>query len=174
MVKPIIKAPNPVLNKKSEVVKKVDAEIKKLISDLRETLDASKILGAGLSAPQIGVSKRVCIVRDFRADPNKPTKEIFTEYTLINPEYSFNSDKTTLDWEGCLSVPDTYGIVKRQKKIKVTALNEKGEKIKLNSFGFFAREIQHEVDHLDGILFTSKVIGTARTEKELDEIYKSL
>ena len=166
---PIIKAPNPMLAKKCTDLDKID---NKLIKNLKETLDKQKNpVGAGLAAPQIGVLKRVCLVRKFFPDPKNPQEELFDEYVLVNPTIKVSSRKTTLDWEGCLSVPDIYGMVKRAKKIKISALDETGNKIEFSASGLFAREIQHEIDHLDGILFTSKVIGKKHSQKELSRMY---
>ena len=75
-----------------------------------------------------------------------------------------------IGWEGCLSIPNVYGKVKRAKRIKVEYIDEKGEKRKLKAEGFFARTIQHEMDHLDGILFTTKVIGKTYTEEEMERL----
>jgi peptide deformylase len=95
---------------------------------------------------------------------------ITKDYVLVNPKLISASEDMDIHYEGCLSIPDTYGQVKRHKKIKVSALDENGNEIKINTSGFFARVIQHEMDHLDGILFTSKMIGKVLTEQELDNL----
>jgi len=172
-VKPIIKTPSPVLTHVTKTVKNVDEHVKQLVQDLLDTLTAAHDPeGVGLAAPQIGSNLRVCIVRRFISDPNEQGKHIIKDYVLINPKISSKSDETDVNWEGCLSIPDTYGKVERAKKLKVAALNENGEEIKYNATGFFARIMQHEIDHLDGILFTTKVIGKTLTEKELDALTK--
>jgi peptide deformylase len=171
-VKKILVAPDPILNKKCDKVGEMNSEIEGIVKDLKDTLDNSKTPGAGLAAPQIGYNKKVCIIREFFTDLKNPNKETFEEHVLINPEIRTTSGKTGMDWEGCLSIPDSFGMVKRTKKIKVKALNEKGEKVSFTATDFFAREIQHEVDHLDGILFDSKVVGKMYTDKELDELYE--
>jgi len=172
-VVPIVKIPDEILNKKCGKVDKLDEDAKKLVKNLLDTLRAAKNPeGAGLAAPQIGVSKRVCIARRFLPNPNNESKPLIQDYVLINPKIISSSNETDLGWEGCLSIPDSYGKVLRAKKVKVKALNEEGEEVKINASGFFARIIQHEIDHLDGILFTSKLVGNTITEKELDKILK--
>ncbi len=169
----ILTIPDKTLDKKSERVTKIDSEVKEIVQNLLDTVVAERDpMGAGLAAPQIGFNKRICVVREFYVEfKNGKEEEKATEHILINPEITVDSNKTTLDWEGCLSVPDTYGLVKRFKKIKVKALNENGESIKFSATGLFARTIQHEIDHLDGILFTKKVTGKFYTEEELDKLY---
>lgn len=170
-IRNIVTIPNLILDKPCQQITEVNAEVIDMVNDLKDTLESSKVPGAGLAANQIGLNKCITIVRDFYPNPENDRQELYKEYVLINPKINVASQKEALDWEGCLSIPDTFGLVKRFKKIKVEALNEKGKKIKLNAEGFFARTIQHEVDHLNGILFTSKVLGTTKTEKELDKLY---
>ncbi|KKW42021.1 MAG: Peptide deformylase [Candidatus Magasanikbacteria bacterium GW2011_GWA2_56_11] len=118
--------------------------------------------GIGLAAPQAGNNIRVCVIgkyalhRDERpGDDNQETTDE-TDLVLVNPSYRRLSKKTTADTEGCLSVPGYYGTVKRHKDILVTALTQQGETIEFEAHNFFARVIQHEVDHLDGILFIDR------------------
>lgn len=172
-IREIVKVPNKILDTKLTEVTEITPEILEMVKDLKDTLANSSIPGAGLAANQIGLNKRICIVRDFYPNPNNEKEEMFREYVLINPKITIDSKKEGLDWEGCLSIPNTYGLVKRLKKIKVEALNEEGNKVKFTAEGFFARAIQHEVDHLNGILFTSKVVGKTKTEKELDKMYST-
>ncbi|MFZ5425299.1 MAG: peptide deformylase [Patescibacteria group bacterium] len=168
---PVIQAPNEILNAKCTPVG-ANENVQELVANLLDTLRSQRNPeGAGLAAPQIGINKRVCIVRKYATSKDSEI-ESFKEYVLINPEITSMSDATDIKWEGCLSIPDTYGKVQRAKRVKVIALNEKGEKIKIKAEGFFARVIQHEVDHLNGILFTSKTIGETLTEKELDSLMK--
>ncbi len=167
----IVTVPDPVLTTKSQEISEITSEVIGIIKDLKDTLEHSKYPGAGLAANQIGINKQICVVRHFHLDPANKEKEIFEELVLINPVVTSDSNKTYIDWEGCLSVPDTYGLVSRYKKVKVLALDEKGNKVKFTADGFFGRTIQHEVDHLNGVVFTQKVIGTTKTEKELDELF---
>lgn len=170
-VREIVVVPNDILETPCDKVIKFDEDLKNLVNDLKDTLSITKNpTGAGLAAPQIGVLKQVCIVRKFFENQYGNNIETFAEFVLINPRIITHSGETEIDFEGCLSIPDSYANVERSSKIKVVAQNENGEKIKLTATGFFARTIQHEIDHLHGVLFTSKVIGEIYTEAQLDKI----
>lgn len=170
-VKKIVTIPNPILNKKTQKVGEITDEIKKTAQDLIDTVKvAEDPEGAGLAATQIGISKRMCVVRNFFEDPLDENKIRSDDVVLINPKITHYSSETDLDWEGCLSVPDVYGKVERASKIKVTAKDIDGNIIKIKAEGFFARTIQHEVDHLDGILFTAHIQGKTLSQKEFDEM----
>ncbi|MEZ6255355.1 MAG: peptide deformylase [Patescibacteria group bacterium] len=173
-VREIIEIPNPLLTTNTAKVVEFNAETKQIAQDLIDTvLHASDPAGAGLAAPQIGIPLRMCVVRKFKPNPNDPANtdsELSKEIILINPQITSYSNSEDIRWEGCLSIPDTYGKVKRAKQITVKAQDINGEEIKLKASGFFARIIQHEIDHLDGILFTSKTIGSTVTDAELEKI----
>lgn len=176
-IKAIITVPNPILKKKSNSIKIFDETTKQVIQDLKDTLNnAREPEGAGLAAPQIGHNKRICVVRKFTSNKTeKTTKEsVCKEYILINPIITHTSTDTHIAWEGCLSVPNIYGKVARYKDIKLHYQNENGEELTIKASGFFARTIQHELDHLDGLIFTDKTIGQTMTEKELDNYIKTL
>ena len=113
----------------------------------------------------------MCVVRNFYPDPAKSGEYTHEDYVLINPKIVSTSKETEIDYEGCLSVPNVYGKVARYKKIKVDALDVSGERIKIKAQDFFARTIQHEIDHLEGILFTDRVIGDVITEQEMDAVF---
>lgn len=163
-----------VLITKCEEVKEINQEIKDLAKNLLDTaLSQTDPEAAGLAAPQIGVSKRVCLVRKFTIDPNDPKVEVIKNFILINPKITSRSSSTDIRYEACLSIPEIFGKVQRNKQCKVEALNENGEKVKIKAKGLFARIIQHEVDHLDGILFTSKTIGDIKTEDELNQMIEA-
>ncbi len=177
-VLPIVTVPNPFLNKKTQRVTDFGKALEKTIKNMQDTLDAAREPeGAGISANQVGISQSICVVRDFEEaedgdeigllNDDKPTinTEVFKETVLINPKILSYSRATDIDWEGCLSVPGQYGNVKRPLKIKISYQDEKGKFKKLNATGFFARVIQHEIDHLNGILFTNKVIGKVVPEE---------
>jgi len=146
MILPILTHPNPILQKKAEEVeleKIKNYEIKKLIFDMKETVEAKN--GIGLAAPQVGQLLRVIVI--FLEN-----KKI----VLINPKIVHFSWRKKIAEEGCLSIPGTFGLVKRSKGIKVHAYDENGKKMKFKAKNLFARVIQHEVDHLDGVLFIDK------------------
>jgi peptide deformylase len=109
--------------------------------------------GVGLAAPQIGVPLRV-----FVAEVNKKF------YAFVNPEIVKTSSEEEYFEEGCLSLPGVYGEVRRPSKIVMTALNERGERVKVKAWGLLARVFQHEIDHLNGMLFVDKAERTHRIE----------
>lgn len=133
---------NAVLREKAREVSKVTRNIIKLLDNMRDTMYANK--GVGLAAPQIGISKRVIVV-----DVGEGL------YEVINPVI-IEAKGESVEAEGCLSVPGFVGDVKRAEYIKVNGIDRAGDKIEIETEGFLARAFQHEVDHLDGILFTDK------------------
>lgn len=146
----IITYPNPILRKKSEPVEEGDEEIKQLVEDMIETMYDSR--GIGLAAIQIGVLKRVIVV-------NVEERMI----AMLNPEILEDEGEIQME-EGCLCLPGVMVEVKRSEKIKVKGLNENGEEIVINAEGLLAKALQHEIDHLDGILIIDKV---SRIKREL-------
>lgn len=142
----IRKVGDEILRKKSRVVENVDERIKELLDDMYETLKASDD-GIGLAAPQIGVLKRLVVI-----DLSEEDGEV---YKLVNPIITKSKGEQVCR-EGCLSVPGVLGDVIRPKEVIVEALNEKGEKIKIKAKDLLAIVLCHEIDHLDGILFTDK------------------
>lgn len=170
-IKTISVVPNPILTNKTQKVGQIDSGIKELAKDLIDTVRVAKDPeGAGLAAPQLGVSKRVCVVRNFFEDPAHPEDIHSEDIILINPKIVTTSQETEMDWEGCLSVPDKYGLVERYKKVKLTAKDLDGNILKIKADGFFARTIQHEIDHLEGVLFTERVVGDTISQKEFDKL----
>ncbi|MFZ5646546.1 MAG: peptide deformylase [Bacillota bacterium] len=131
-----------VLRERAREVPKITSNIIKLLDNMRDTMYASK--GVGLAAPQIGVSKRVIVV-----DVGEGLIE------MINPEILESRGEMT-DVEGCLSIPEVVGDVKRAAEIRVRGLNRDGNEIEIRAEDFLARAFQHEIDHLDGILFIDK------------------
>ncbi|MBD3311203.1 MAG: peptide deformylase [Candidatus Magasanikbacteria bacterium] len=146
----VITHPNEILRKRSDEVDRnfiLKEDTQNLIKNMIETMHNDD--GVGLAAPQIGKNIRIVIIGK---DANPDKKDL----VLINPRWNKLSRKKIVDLEGCLSIPKTFGKVKRYNKIQVTATNEKGEKIEFEAEKLFARVIQHEVDHLDGVLFIDK------------------
>ncbi|MDY3119277.1 MAG: peptide deformylase [Peptoniphilus sp.] len=134
---------DPILRKKSRRVEVVDDDLLRLIDDMYETMYDAQ--GVGLAAVQIGKLKRLIVLDDYEG----------TKMVLINPERVFEEGSSE-DFEGCLSVPTRMGKVKRFEKIKVNYMDEKGEKQTAEAEGFLARIMQHEMDHLEGILYTDR------------------
>ena len=147
---------HPVLQKKALIVKKLpDPEITHLIENMSETmLDAQ---GIGLAAPQVHVSKQVIIFRVPKEENN--TKDIPIEITaLINPKLKKITEETDIQWEGCLSIPGMSGLVKRFSQISYEGLDMNGNIIKKTVEGIHARIIQHEYDHLMGIMYINRLV----------------
>ena len=148
----IAKLGHPVLLKKTNEISNLnDIDLKKIIYDMSETMiDAN---GIGLAAPQVHLSHRLFIYRN----PDIEEEEKIKVFVLINPKIENISNETEDDWEGCLSIPGMSGLVRRSKKIKYSAIDLKGEKVSGEVSGLHARVIQHEFDHLNGILYTSRL-----------------
>ena len=148
---------DPILSVKcNEVdIKNISEEILEEIEDLKETLNFTE--GFGIAAPQAGINRRIVIIQVSKDKCTYKDCEEVPTTVMINPKWRNLSDDTDIEFEGCLSVPSIRGKVERYKKIEVTYYNEKGEKIVKKANGFTARDIQHECDHLDGIVFLEKV-----------------
>jgi peptide deformylase len=138
---------DPVLRTEAVPVAVLTEEVRRLIEDMFDTMYAED--GVGLAAPQVGVSQRVIVI-----DPRDP--EILP-FALVNPEIVEFSDEVERAEEGCLSIPGLKELVDRSYAVRVHGLNRDGERVALEAEGFLARILQHEVDHLDGILFVDRV-----------------
>lgn len=148
----LITYPNPILSQKSKKISIIDDSIKKLAADMAETVKSygtEHEAGVALAAIQVGVPLRMTVIRN----------EDGSYFTLINPEVVKSAKEESSDMEGCMSVPRKYGKVKRSNKIKVRGLDINGRKIEIKAEGLLARIIQHEIDHMNGHLFTSRVDG---------------
>lgn len=143
---------SPALRQKAKAVAQVDDEVRALVDDLFETMRAAK--GVGLAANQLGVARRVAVVDVGDEDP--------PPLVLINPVIVERGDEGETAEEGCLSIPEIYGDVERQAHIVVEALDRDGKKYRAATTGYKARAIQHEIDHLDGILFLDHLSAVKR------------
>src|SRR6476620_3677242 len=137
---PIVKVPDPVLRQKTKKIKKIDASIQKLVDDMIETMHDAP--GVGLAANQVGLSLRICVI-------HVPGEDIVT---LINPEIVRRSGAREV-YEGCLSLPGYKGNIQRSEKVVVKGLNRDGRPVRYHATDLFAEAIEHEVDHLNGILY---------------------
>jgi peptide deformylase len=154
-VRRVLKMGDPVLYRRAEPVD--PAELPGLHALLDDMFDSMAALsGAGLAAPQIGVSKRV-VIFGVEANPRYPEAEPVPTTVLINPTLEFIGDEMEDGWEGCLSVPGLRGMVRRYRNLRYTGINPKGERIDRTVSGFHARVVQHECDHLDGILYPMRL-----------------
>jgi len=153
-VLPIIIAPDPRLKKKCKPVAEVDESVAKLMADMLETMYLAP--GIGLAAPQIGVTKRIIVVdASGKDDERNPIK-------MADPELLFTSEELWTYEEGCLSLPDHYAEVERPAKIKVGYLDENNERQELEAEEILATCIQHEMDHLEGLLFVDHISALKR------------
>ena len=157
-IRDIVIIENPVLRRKARKIVKITAEHRKLIEDMIETMRDAP--GVGLAAPQVGESERLIVVEyaeepENEDDPPKKKKL----YVVINPEIVWASEEMVQGTEGCLSVPGWVGDVLRHESVTVRGLNRNGEKIKIEAEGWLARIFQHEIDHLDGVLYTDKLVS---------------
>jgi len=149
----IVTYPNPILRKKAALIKDPLAiDVQALIPELIKTMYRDK--GIGIAAPQVGKSIRLIAlnIKDGHL-------------VLINPRIVSKSIRKELGEEGCLSVPGVFGMVKRHRKVKVEALDKEGKKTTIIGEGLLARVLQHEIDHINGILFTDKLVSKTRENK---------
>ncbi len=143
--------PNPVLRRKTRKVTDFGPELQTLVDDMVETMRAAP--GVGLAAPQISISQQLIVVEfGDENDENVPPKL----YILANPEIVKLSKETVLGIEGCLSIPGLVGEVERAETAFVKALNRRGQPVKIKAVGWLARIFQHEIDHLNGVLYVDK------------------
>lgn len=154
-IRSVLKIGNPNLLRIAEPVKTIDQHLKQtVIQDMLDTMVAEK--GAGIAAPQIDVNLRI-IIFGLEKNPRYPEAEPVPMTILINPEFVPLSVDTEFGWEGCLSVPGYRGQVSRYKHIRYTGLDEYGRKIQRDVRDFHARVVQHEMDHLNGVLYPQRV-----------------
>jgi peptide deformylase (EC 3.5.1.88) len=165
-VREIVKYPAPSLRLKAKPVQVFDKTLQTLIDDMFETMRDAP--GVGLAAPQIGESQRVVVVEytDDERENARPKK-----YVLVNPEIVQESEETVTDLEGCLSVPGLAGEVERFEAVTVQAKNRFGKPIKLKASGWLARIFQHEIDHLNGVLYIDRATRVFQpTPEEMEQI----
>jgi peptide deformylase len=153
----ILTYPHPLLKKRCLEVEKIDGEVKRLIHDMTETMYEAN--GVGLAACQVGVNKRV-IVLDV--SPLDPEQDLFA---LVNPEIVAEEEEIDHE-EGCLSVPDCLETIKRKQKVRVRGMSPEGKEVELEAQGILAIALQHEVDHINGVLILDRMSGLKR------EIYR--
>ncbi len=167
-IREIVTPPNPTLRQRAHKVRRITPEIAQLIDDLVETMRVAP--GVGLAAPQIDVSLRVIVVEyaegsEDEEAPEKPPKL----YTVINPEITRTSKDRVLGNEACLSLPGYFGEVERYERVTVKGLNRHGQDFKLKTSGWLARIFQHEIDHIEGILYIDRATQVWRVEEQEDE-----
>jgi peptide deformylase len=151
---PILVAPDPLLKVKAKPVAAVNDEIRRLMDDMYETMQAAP--GIGLAAPQVGAAKRVIVI-DVTKDGEE--KRI---YKMANPEIIWQSDELAIYNEGCLSLPEHYADVERPAEVRVRYLDENNKRQELHATGLLATCVQHEIDHLEGVLFVDHLSAVKR------------
>ena len=154
-VRPILTSEKPVLHQKARPVQRVDGQIRKLLDDMVDTMRAAP--GVGLAGPQIGVSSRVIVI-EYEDDLFK----------LVNPEITWASSEREVADEGCLSIPGYTGAVERHSRVKVRAKDQKSKNVSIEAGDWLARIFQHEIDHLDGILFPERMAPGERLRPVTD------
>jgi len=165
----ILQYGDPILRAKGKHIEKIDNRIRELAQNMIETMHAAN--GVGLAAPQVGESLQLTVLDVSQVEDRPSTMKLNRENTdpqsamplvLINPEIDLGSE-TEMGTEGCLSFPEITGEIERAKSVTVRAQNLDGEAIEIEATGFLARAIQHEVDHLNGILFIDRMSSAAKT-----------
>ncbi|MBI4660803.1 MAG: peptide deformylase [Verrucomicrobia bacterium] len=181
MILPILKYGHPILRKKGARIESITPEIRALIADMKETMSAAK--GVGLAAQQVGKALQLAIV-DVRGVTDRPSTlhldgrladvAAFMPVVLINPQFAPVADAVAGP-EGCLSFPEIYTEISRAESIEVTALGEAGKPFSFRGGGLLARAVQHEIDHLNGILFIDRMSTAKKRElqPELDALQTS-
>ena len=160
MIRDVLKMGDPRLLERSRAVEAFGTpELRELIGDMRDTM--AHLNGAGLAAPQIGVPLRV-VIFGVKKNPRYPDAEEVPDTVLINPVIAPIGDEIEEAWEGCLSVPGMRGVVPRFVRLRYQGFDESGNAIDRSVEGFHARVVQHECDHLDGILYPMRIRDMSR------------
>ena len=170
-VREIVTPPHPVLRRKARPIKDFGENLQILIDDMIETMRDAP--GVGLAAPQVGVAEQVIVVE--YAEPEEveeaeEPKEVDPKlYVLVNPEIVKQSSDTEFGVEGCLSIPGLVGEVERKLEVRIKAQNRRGQPVKLKADGWLARIFQHEIDHLNGVLFTDLATQVWQPEEPVED-----
>jgi len=170
----IVTLPEPVLRRKARMVTTFDKNLQSLIDDMIETMREAP--GVGLAAPQVGLSDRLIVVEYAEEEDEEGADQVDGErktkpkklFVLINPEIVKVSEETLLGVEGCLSIPNIVGEVERHTAVHVKGLNRHGKPVKVKADGWLARIFQHEIDHLNGILFPDRATHVWQPQQEVD------
>ena len=156
----VLRMGHPVLRERAKPVESFGTpELRELLQDMHDTMAAKN--GAGLAAPQIGVSRRI-VIFGVEANPRYPDAEPVPFTVLVNPKIVILTREIEEDWEGCLSVPGMRGVVPRYTKLRYSGFDIEGNPIEREAEGFHARVVQHECDHLDGILYPQRMTDLSK------------
>jgi peptide deformylase len=163
----IVTLPDPVLKRKAHTVNKFDKDLHALLDDMVETMRDAP--GVGLAAPQIGLSERIIVIEYFERPEDEEVEEAPKKvWAVINPEIVKASEEMLMGVEGCLSIPGLVGEVERHMEVQVKGLNRHGKPMKVKAKGWLARIFQHEIDHLNGVLFTERATRLWKPQDEVD------
>jgi peptide deformylase len=165
----IVTLPDPVLRRKARPVSAFDKQLQALIDDMVETMRQAP--GVGLAAPQVGVSERLIVI-EYADPPEEGEEEQEVKpklYVIANPEIVKTSEEKVLGVEGCLSIPGLVGEVERHAMIQVKGLNRRGQPMKVKAEGWLARIFQHEIDHINGVVFPDRATRVWRPAPDEEE-----
>jgi peptide deformylase len=163
----IVTLPEPVLRRKAHTVDKFDKNLQTLIDDMVETMREAP--GVGLAAPQVGLAERLIVVEYYEREEDEEVENALKKvWAIVNPEIIKASEEKLMGVEGCLSIPNLVGEVERHAAIQVKGLNRHGKPMKLKADGWLARIFQHEIDHLNGILFTDRATRVWQPPQEVE------
>ena len=160
-IREIVLTPDPVLRRKARKITTFDKDLQTLIDDMIETMRVAP--GVGLAAPQVGISERLIVIEYGDDEDEDVPKKL---YAVVNPEIVEASEEKVEGVEACLSVPQMMGEVERHEKIVVKGLNRHGKPVKIKVSGWMARIFQHEIDHLEGVLFTDRASRIWRPKED--------
>jgi len=167
----IITLPDPVLRRKARPVTNFDKDLQILIDDMIDTMRDAP--GVGLAAPQVGISERVIVVEyaePEEVEEGEAPKEVEPKlYVMVNPEIVKASPETVTGVEGCLSIPMLVGEVERAQEVRIKGLNRRGQPMKLKVDGWLARIFQHEIDHINGVVFTDLATQVWQPEEPVED-----
>jgi peptide deformylase len=159
-IREIVTTPDPVLRRKAHKITNFDKDLQVLIDDMFETMRQAP--GVGLAAPQVGISERLVVIEYGDEDDETVPKKLVV---LINPEIIETSEEMVVGVEACLSIPRMAGEVERHRRIVVKGYNRQGKAVKIKVGGWMARIFQHEIDHLEGVLFTDRASRVWRVQE---------
>ena len=164
----IVTLPDPVLRRKAHAVTKFDKDLGALIDDMVETMREAP--GVGLAAPQVGLSERLIVVEYYEREEDEENEEAPKKvWAVVNPEIVKASDEKLMGVEGCLSIPGLLGEVERHAEVQVKGLNRHGKPMKVKAKGWLARIFQHEIDHLNGVMFTDLATHVWHPKQEVEQ-----
>ena len=164
----IVTLPEPVLKRKARTVTKFDKDLQTLLDDMVETMREAP--GVGLAAPQIGLSERIIVIEYYEKEEDEENEDAPKKvWAVINPEIVKVSEETLPGVEGCLSIPGLVGEVERHVAVQVKGMNRHGKPMKVKAKGWLARIFQHEIDHLNGVLFTERATRVWRPSEEVEQ-----